>query len=102
MNYLMLAAALIILATPVLPQSTEQRQCGPRPMVVERLANKFGETRRSIGLAGRDTVIEVYASDETGSWTIVATVPSGVSCLVASGQFYEELTEIAPAKGNDA
>ncbi len=78
------------------------RHCAPRNLVLERLANSYGETRQSIGLGSNNAVVEVFASQETGSWTITVTLPTGVTCLVASGQSYETLAEALPAKGNDA
>ncbi|MBK0327690.1 hypothetical protein I5535_10295 [Rhodobacteraceae bacterium F11138] len=80
----------------------QSRNCAPRETVVERLASGYGETRQSIGLGAQGTVVEVFASDETGSWTITVTTPNGVTCLVASGQSFEELAEALPPKGNDA
>ena len=95
------AAAALYLGstTDVLAQG---RNCAPRDAVVERLAENYGETRRSIGLGANNAVVEVFASEETGSWTITVTMASGVTCLVASGQSYETLAEALPAKGNDA
>ena len=80
----------------------QQRNCGPREVVVARLAEGYGETRQSIGLGANNAVVEVFASEETGSWTITVTTPNGMTCLVASGQAYEALAEALPAKGNDA
>lgn len=74
--------------------------CAARDTVVERLASGYGETRQSVGLAPNNSVVEVYASRETGTWTITVTNPSGITCLVASGQAYEVLEEdLTPAKG---
>ena len=67
------------------------RQCGDRAQVVNRLAQGYGETRRSLGIGANNAVVEVFASDETGTWTITVTLPNGMTCLVASGQSYEEL-----------
>ena len=78
------------------------RNCGPREAVVERLAGKYGETRQSIGLGANNAVVEVFASQETGTWTITVTMPTGVTCLVASGQSFESLAEALPPQGNDA
>ncbi len=78
------------------------RNCAPRDVVVERLASGYGETRQSIGLGARGTMVEVFASTETGTWTITVTAPSGVTCLVASGQSFETLAEALPPQGNDA
>ncbi len=79
-----------------------QRQCGRRPMVLERLAKGFGEARQSIGLAANGSVIETFASDETGTWTITVTSPQGVTCLVAAGRSFEAVAEALPPKGDDA
>lgn len=79
----------------------DNRNCAPRDFVLDRLAEGYGETRQSIGLAAQGTVIEVFASGETGSWTIIATMPNGTTCMVASGQSFETVAEALPAKGND-
>lgn len=82
--------------------SAQGQNCAPREMVVERLASKYGETRQSMGLGSNNAVMEVYASVETGSWTITVTMTNGLTCLVASGQAFEELVEALPAQGDDA
>lgn len=69
--------------------------------MLERLAARYGESRRAIGLAAEARVVEVFASLETGTWTILVTLPNGLSCLVASGEAYEEIEEALPAAGDD-
>jgi len=95
------AAAAIVLALTS-DVNAQGRNCGPRDIVVTRLAEGYGETRQSIGLGANNAVIEVFASTETGSWTITVTQANGVTCLVASGQQFEQLAEALPAKGDDA
>jgi hypothetical protein len=75
-------------------------QCGPRDAVMAALADKYRETRRAMGLAANQAVIEVFASDDSGSWTITATLPEGQTCLVASGHGYETMTDALPPEGN--
>jgi len=77
-------------------------QCAPRADVVAHLDQKYSETRRSIGLAANSTVMEVFASDATGTWTITITTPQGITCLIASGQSYDAVVEQQPAKGSPA
>ncbi len=96
------AAAVVYLATTSQVAAQSQRNCGPRDAVVERLAEGYGETRQSVGIGSNNAMVEVFASEETGSWTILVTMPTGVSCLVASGQSFEEVAEALPTKGNDA
>ena len=88
----------------VAQQATAQanRKCAPREAVIERLANTYGESRQSIGLGEQGMVIETFASSNTGTWTITVTIPNGQTCLVASGQSWEELAEALPPKGSDA
>ncbi|MFN4193229.1 MAG: hypothetical protein ACK4FR_09820 [Tabrizicola sp.] len=77
-------------------------QCDSREAVTALLADRYGETRRSVGIAGQAAVMEVYASDETGTWSITMTLPDGMMCLMASGSDYETVTEDLPAGGDPA
>ncbi len=70
--------------------------------MVKRLAEKYGESRQSIGMGQQGMVMETFASGETGSWTITVTTANGMTCLVASGQSYEILAEALPAMDTDA
>ncbi len=93
----LLTAALLSATT--LPAQAAQH-CAARDHVIARLDTGYGETRQSWGLAANNSVIEVYASDETGTWTILVTTAQGVSCILASGQAYENMdTPVTPAKG---
>lgn len=83
--------AMILAAGQAFAQGT--RNCGERTLVVDRLAETYGESRQSIGLGANNQVVEVFASTETGTWTITVTHPNGMMCLVASGQAYETLAE---------
>ena len=77
-------------------------QCAPRDGVLTALTQKYGETRRGIGLAGTEQVMELFANADSGSWTITVTLPDGMMCLVATGQAFESLTEALPAPGDPA
>lgn len=96
---LMISAAL---AAVCLSGPADASNCAPREMVVDRLASKYGEARQSMGLGANNAVIEVFASSETGTWTITVTSVHGVTCLVASGQAFEATADVLPAEGNDA
>jgi hypothetical protein len=96
MMALSLGFAGVVLATQI---ARAEGQCGPRDMVMQTLTDRYGETRRSLGLAGPTQVMELFASDETGTWTITLTMPDGVTCMVASGQGYQTIDEALPARG---
>ena len=88
-----------------LTQTAEASQCAPREQVVAGLATGFDEVRRGAGLtrtnAGQTQMVEVFTS-AAGSWTIVVTMPDGMTCLVASGENWQDLQEELPAKGDPA
>lgn len=96
----LIAAAL--LAQAPLANAQQLQNCAPRDQVVERLAAKYGEVRQSMGLGSNNAVMEVFASSDSGTWTITVTMTNGITCLVASGQAFEELAEVLPPKGDPA
>ena len=104
LNTLFASAALIIAAQTTAAQTTAAapRTCGDHALVVERLATGFGETRQSIGLAGNNTVIEVFASLETGTWTLTMTAAGGPTCLMASGVAFQHLNAVLPVDDEGA
>ncbi|MCR9158800.1 MAG: hypothetical protein NXH80_16300 [Rhodobacteraceae bacterium] len=89
-----------LIASSTLTQA--QQNCAARDTVIERLASAYGETRQSIGLAQNNTMVEVFASSDSGTWTITVTNATGLTCLVASGQAFENLAETLPTPAEDA
>ena len=91
---LAIAAALAAAsaAQPLLADS-----CAPREDAVAYLADEYGESRQGIGLSSDGTVMEMFSSTETGTWTITVTRPDGTTCMIASGVGYEGLAETLDA-----
>ncbi len=94
-------AIALINATPVAEAQT-QLPCADRTAVVLRLEERYGETLQSMGLHQNNSLVEVYASSETGTWTILVTRPDGVACLIAAGQMWDGTPEPVRARGKDA
>jgi len=90
-----------IFALAVLLPFTAQAapQCGPRAAILSHLAERYGETRQTIGLAANGAVLETFANRSAGTWTLTATGPDGFTCLVASGQGFEVVAEALPPNG---
>lgn len=101
-TYFKMTMGLGLMAFAAQQAFAEGTNCAPRQMVLERLAERYGETRQSIGIASNNAVVEVFASAETGTWSITVTTASGVTCLVASGQSFETLAEALPPQGEGA
>ncbi len=87
------ATTLAFMATQSMAQAAN---CAPHDVVVQRLAAGYGESRQSIGVGANNTVVEVFASLETGSWTITVTAAGGLTCMVASGQAFQVMAEGLP------
>lgn len=57
---------------------------------MDNLSTKYGEPRQSVGLGADNALVEIFASNATGSWTITVTKAGGPTCLVASGRAFEK------------
>ncbi|WP_424927371.1 hypothetical protein [Amaricoccus tamworthensis] len=97
-----LAAGLAVAAPVTAVNAQATNACADREMVIKRLADKYGETLQSLGLHQNNAVLEVYASDKSGSWTILISRPNGMACLVASGQMWEAKANPLTPTGNPA
>ncbi|MEM8848747.1 MAG: hypothetical protein AAGE03_01795 [Pseudomonadota bacterium] len=90
LNAFLAVLTALALTLMTLPARAAGQSCGPRDAVVERLSTHFGETRRGIGLGTGNRILEVFASDESGTWTVTVTLPDGRMCMIASGQAWED------------
>lgn len=94
MRYLAAAALAAALLAP--GEGAAQGACGSRDRIVAGLASGYGETRVGLGLAADASMLEVFASAETGAWTITVTAPGGPTCLAASGYAWERMDDELP------
>ena len=84
--YKHLIAALV--ATSAAAAPAYAAQCGPRETVVGKLSSKYSE-KLTVGglqkLQNAAAVVEVWASTETGTFTVLVTRANGTSCIMAAG-----------------
>jgi hypothetical protein len=64
--------------------------CAPRAEVVKSLDGMFKETPAARAIVADGALMEVFVSSE-GTWTMLLTSPQQMSCLVGSGDNWEEL-----------
>jgi hypothetical protein len=100
----MIAAALLILAQGF-PQP-QAPKCDLRARVIEILAKQFGEVQKSTGVHYGDdkqpaSALEVYANDETGTWTVLMSLPNGMTCYVSDGRDWNDDITVDPHAGDD-
>ncbi len=92
---------LIILMAALIsaPVAAQTQNCAPRETLISRLAH-VGEIQTGMGLATKKSLIEIWTSDKTGTWTVVMTFTSGMSCVMAFGEGWTvpetpELSQVA-------
>lgn len=73
--------------------SAQNTNCGPHAAITAQLAERYGESRQVIAMTADDAVMEVFASAETGSWTVTITRAGQPTCLVAAGENYQHVAE---------
>ena len=67
-----------------------QTNCATRDTVVQKLETGYGEAFAGGGLQNATRIIEVWFSEEKGTWTILMTRADGTSCIMASGTNWRE------------
>lgn len=76
------------------------QQCAPRTTVLGSLEQRYSERPVAAGLDNNGAIVEVLAAEDGATWTILVSMPNGVSCVVSAGEHWapRELTKV-PAKG---
>lgn len=88
-----LAAALLITSLPAVAQAPAQ--CAKRTDIVKHLTGQFHETPVAIGLSDNGSLLEILASTDGKTWTLLFSLPTGLSCLMATGQDWQSLPQMA-------
>ncbi len=87
-SLLLLGAALI--SRPALAQSADAGL--PRAALVELLGDGYDEVPVAFGLAGNGGLIEVFASADGATWTMLLSMPNGLSYVVTTGAAWTPVT----------
>ena len=88
---LALSAGFTLAATAAMAQP----QCNERAHVLELLAKKYKEAPIAAGVTNSGGLVEVLSDEKGGTWTIIVTTPQGMSCLVAAGEGWRAMEQIA-------
>ena len=92
------ASISIVLALGLAAGATRAETAPPVPgtrcvadfrALAAELRSKYAEVPVSAGLERDGSLVSVFASSKTGSWTIVMSRPRGPSCVVAAGKAWQ-------------
>jgi hypothetical protein len=62
--------------------------CNTRDEVVKALSQQFSEVPVVRGITQSGQLMEMFASTE-GTWTLILSLPTGQSCLIANGDDFD-------------
>jgi hypothetical protein len=86
-------AGIAVIAAPIFVNSQSAAAgtiyCGARPDVVALLASDFREQPSSVGVTGDGRLLEVLTNEDGATWSIVLTDSRGQSCIVATGEGWQ-------------
>lgn len=84
-----LAILFAVILFPTMAMADQTTDCGDRDMVLLRLHERFSERLQAQGISDGDTIYEVFADKQSGTWTILVTDTNGETCLVAAGAGFQ-------------
>ena len=84
-------AAVLMLLWPLNASASHGAgQCGPREEVLAQIKKNFSEIPGARGLTFRGDMLEVLVAP-SGSWTIIVQGPGEESCVLTSGEGWENV-----------
>lgn len=93
MRLVTLAAA----ATFFMPATAQAAPaCAPHAEALALLAKQYQERRIAVGVTTAGGLVEVLASADGATWTILVTMPDGQSCIVSAGEGWTAITPEEP------
>ncbi|HBN92234.1 MAG TPA: hypothetical protein DD397_06695 [Hyphomonas sp.] len=95
-----IATAAVFFLIAFSSAQAQQQSCGPREKVLEHLAQKYGEQPIAAGIMqGGQAVLEILASQDGSTFTVIISLPNGVSCVKADGVSFQQLEPLYAESG---
>ena len=74
----------------------QQRICAPYEKMAEVLGEKFREQSIGMGVAASGMRLEVFASPDGKTWTVVGIQGNGLACVLVDGVSWEQVARPFP------
>lgn len=88
-------AAAILAGQLIIPVESV---CAERAALLSSLHREYSEAPKGVGLASNGSVMELLTSTDGKTWTLLMTQPNGTSCVVAAGEAWDSLPQIADGR----
>jgi hypothetical protein len=90
------AAVLVVVLGANAARAEENPRCAPRAAILKQLADQFHERATAVGVAEHGTAaVEVLTSADGATWTLLYSMPTGISCLVVAGEEWQSVPRVA-------
>ena len=66
--------------------AAQQAACFEHGKLVEVLDGRYSEEPIAAGLDSGGKLLEIFATVDRATWTMIMTTPEGTSCIVAAGE----------------
>jgi hypothetical protein len=83
-----LALGLALIFVMASEASAQTSGCQAHENLARLLEERFAEHPVAAGLEASGLLIELFASADSASWTLVTTTPAGESCVIAVGEHW--------------
>lgn len=93
--------AVIIGLSPIGVNAQTLEPCTERDQFLEFIGGKYDEGRIGIGMTSRDHVCELFANDETGTWTFACT-DGAITCIYFAGDLFNVGDMTRPSQRGEA
>lgn len=86
---ILIATGLGLVGLPV--QAATGKQCAAMDAVANQLDAKYSEAPVAAGLTHDGRLLQVYATNDGETWTIVLSKPDGSSCVTMAGEGWQPM-----------
>lgn len=95
-RYVGLVFAISLGMAATSPAFGQSQTCMKRVDLVRQLADRFQEAPIGLGIADNGSAVEVFVNPDGATWTLTMTMPNGLTCLLATGEHWENVLRKMP------
>lgn len=82
----------MLVSSPVgIADEPTKSSCESRSAVLDFLSSRYLEAPVAMGVATNGGLVEILTSGPGSTFTIIVTMPNGLTCMVAAGDSWESL-----------
>lgn len=89
LGLILLACQLAALPAGAQTTALAELPCHDYAEIKRQLGSSYDETVVSSGLQTNGDLLQVFASTQARTWTIVSTTPAGLACILAAGRGWD-------------